>query len=89
MLSAQAAKTKAAMLELMYSNATGLWCDGLCANTSHTSFHAQHFPLWLGVTPDAGVKQALGALKPQGMLGSVCKRNDITESCIWFSSGSQ
>jgi alpha-L-rhamnosidase len=72
MLREQAAKTKAAMLKLMYSENSGLWCDGLCSVTkNNTSFHAQHFPLWLGITPDAGVKKALAAIKPQGMLGSV------------------
>jgi hypothetical protein len=70
MLSAQANKTKAAMLSLMYNNETGLWCDGICGGatckhddagctnqTTSTSFHSQHYTLWLGITPDAGVNK--------------------------------
>jgi len=43
----------------------------ICSNTSSQSFHSQHYTLWLGVTPDAGVQRAISYLKPQGMLGSV------------------
>lgn len=69
MLSAQANQTKMAMLSLMYNNDTGLWCDGICGSktceygtgctneTTSTSFHSQHYTLWLGITPDEGINK--------------------------------
>ena len=66
------------MLRYMYSRSQRLWCDGVCAEMfspnfsaldfpwweyNGTSFHSQHYLLWLGLTPRAGVPAALAYLK--------------------------
>jgi hypothetical protein len=68
---AQAKRTRQAMLTQMYNAESGLWCDGMCSNTTSATFHTQHFLLWLGITPETGVKKALITLKAYGMKGSV------------------
>ena len=72
LLNQQANATRTAMLATMYSS-QHLWCDGICAQTPNasTSYHTQHFLLWLGLTPSSEVPFALTYLQEKGMLGSV------------------
>jgi hypothetical protein len=65
------------MLGAMYQTTTGMWCDGLCSSTSSTSFHAQHYPLWLGITPDSGVEAAVRYLQSAGMVGSTYSSHSL------------
>ena len=37
--------------------------DGVCAETPGASFHSQHYLLWLGLTPHAGVPKARRSAK--------------------------
>merc|ERR1712137_201950 len=69
-LETQAMHTETSMLSHMYNASTGLWCDGICARNASSTFHAQHFPLWLGVTPPSGVAAAVAYISEQGMVGS-------------------
>lgn len=65
----------------MYNNVTGLWCDGICGSrtckqgtgctneTASTSFHSQHYTLWLGITPDEGINKTRASALSQTDLG--------------------
>ena len=92
-LSAQAQRTRAAMLEHMYDASTGLWCDGLCSGPNSTglpgTFHSQHYALWLGATPDDGqaVRKALAYLKGQGMVGSTYSANSLLHGLYARAAG--
>ena len=72
MLKVQASRTKASMLKLLYDEESGFFCDGLCSNTPKPgTYHAQHFPFWLGITPDDDIKTVHEYLTKKGMVGSV------------------
>jgi len=85
-LSSQANRTRAAMLATMYTKG-GMWCDGLCSSTSSTSYHAQHFPLWLGLTPDSGVITALAYLKRMGIAGSTYSSHSLIHGLYARAAG--
>mmetsp|Transcript_74304 Transcript_74304/g.204719 ORF Transcript_74304/g.204719 Transcript_74304/m.204719 type:complete len:467 (+) Transcript_74304:1483-2883(+) len=76
-LTTQAGRTRRAMLAAMFEPASGLWCDGLCAESRHASFHAQHYALWLGLTPEAAVPSALAYLRAQRMAGSTYSASSV------------
>ena len=77
-LSLQAEKTKEAMLNLMYDSSNGFFCDGLCSETSSPgTYHSQHYPLWLGVTPEKDLDVAYKYLANQGMRGSTYSSHSV------------
>ena len=76
-LAKQAADTKAAMLEHMYRAEDGMWCDGVCAVTSGSTFHSQHYLLSQGITPAAGVATVMKYLQNQGMVGSTYSSHSL------------
>ena len=78
LLKTQAVNTKQAILKLMYNKKTGFFCDGLCSETANPgTFHAQHYPLWLGVTPDEDVEIVHKYLSSQGMRGSTYSSHSL------------
>ena len=77
----QAKKTKKAMLNLMYDTTKGFFCDGLCSETSSPgTFHSQHYPLWLGVTPEKDIYGVYKYLATQGMRGSTYSSHSLLHS---------
>jgi len=78
-LAHQAMRTREAMLRRMYNSGDHRWCDGLCdgRETSNPSFHSQHYPLWLGLTPEEGVSWSLEYLAKSGMVGSTYSSNSL------------
>merc|ERR1711871_872509 len=77
-LKLQATKTRDSMLALMYNNKTGFFCDGICTETeSPGTFHSQHYPLWLGVTPDKDVHIVHQYLANSGMRGSTYSSHSL------------
>eukprot|EP00948_MAST-09A_sp_MAST-9A-sp1_P003961 g3961.t1 len=70
-LMSQANRTRREMLVHMYNNKTGMWCDGVCHDTwSRSTFHTQHYLLWLGLTPDHMTSVPHAYLAKNGIKGS-------------------
>ena len=70
-LAAQAVGVRSSMLARMFDAPSGHWCDGLCSATGVAgSFHSQHIPLWLGLTPATAVLSAHAYLASRGLVGS-------------------
>eukprot|EP00931_Biecheleriopsis_adriatica_P003616 TRINITY_DN105414_c0_g1_i1.p1 TRINITY_DN105414_c0_g1~~TRINITY_DN105414_c0_g1_i1.p1 ORF type:complete len:845 (-),score=124.72 TRINITY_DN105414_c0_g1_i1:52-2586(-) len=75
-LSVQANLTKTAMLKQMY-RVDGMWCDGVCSSTPAATFHSQHFPMFLSITPEYGIPAALKYLQQKGLVGSTYSSHSL------------
>ena len=106
LLNAQSERTRAAMLRHLFSEREQLWCDGVCAEMyspqdsvedmawwgyNGTSFHSQHYPLSLGITPEAAIPAAQRYLQEQGMVGSTYSANSLLhglyDAAYWVDYG--
>ncbi len=75
---ARAAQVYAAFNKEFFDKARGLYVDGI--GSSHTSFHAQLFPLAFGLVPAEHRKTVISFLKSKGMACGVYPANYLMEA---------